>query len=472
MVYIQNNSLLRPTEKYIKPYKCAMIVTEGPKIMGKIDFEGLEIAYNSFYVSQLTLNAGAENQPLYYGFLGKDITFLLIKATYEPIDQNWLIEEDQYIEYYYEDDSSQIRHMSKMLLLTGNSAHRIPQIYLNNPSTEYNVNLEVLMANLPQDDITYSVTTSASYNGLYYNSIISDVYTYTLPCSGSSELYVINSDNEVLTTIPYYKIHSITKQSDGVTLVIGLDTEEKITMEFLNEYNLNQANSRINWVLNDKTKRYLTLSQIFQCNTGSTGLDNVAPVITPLSVSGWTGTTFMAFTTGSTITKTNLIDQFVSGVTDNRDGTLNIYNIDTTIRKIDELIPLTGITEEGQYDIDFSISDLAGNNTTESTRVIIDITGPTVEFYSYASGLTFDMSISGNTASSSGITYSDIKTYTVCGVTDLVDDTLTIGDVEIEVTPTGNTFITETDGSYTVTYTLTDFASLTFTTGKTMSVIT
>jgi hypothetical protein len=472
MVYIQNSTLLRPTEKLIKPYKCSMIATEGPRIMGKIDMEGLEITYDSFYVSQLTLNTLAKNQPLYYGFLGKDITFLLVKATYEPIDKNWIIEEEQYIEYYFGDNPSQTRYMNKLLLLTGNSVHRVPQIYFNNPSETYSVKLEVMMANLPQEDMTYNVSSSPTLSGLYYNSIISDKYMYGSTCSGSSELYVIDSTRDVLMTIPYYRIHSIIKQDNTNSLIIGLDTEEKIILEFLNEYNLNQSNSRINWVLKDKKNRVLDVSEIYHCNVSMDGLDNIDPVIEPLGVSGWTGMTILPYETGTTITKTQLIDYLISSVTDNRDGDISIYNVLVTIRKLDALIPLDNISEEGIYDIDFSVSDMAGNNTVKTARVVVDVTGPVIDFYSYATGDMFTMSISGDTMDSLGITYSDIKSYTVCGVTDLVDDTLTIGDVIITVEPSGNTYITETGNTYDVNYSLTDFVGLTFETGKTMYVIT
>ena len=78
MPYIQPNILLTPTEKLIKPYECSFIVIEGPNLKGKLNLEGLEIKYDSFYLSQLTLNESAKDQPLVYGFLGSDITFLMI----------------------------------------------------------------------------------------------------------------------------------------------------------------------------------------------------------------------------------------------------------------------------------------------------------------------------------------------------------------------------------------------------------
>ena len=101
MPYIQPNILLTPYEKLIKPYECAFIIIEGPNMKGKLSLEGLEIKYDSFYVSQLTLNEASKDQPLMYGFLGDSVTFLMIRAKYMPLDPNWQLETDQYIQYYY-----------------------------------------------------------------------------------------------------------------------------------------------------------------------------------------------------------------------------------------------------------------------------------------------------------------------------------------------------------------------------------
>src|SRR5574343_127124 len=147
MPYIQSNMLLTPTEKLIKPYECSFIAIEGPNLKDKIDLQGLEIKYESFYVSQLILNEKAKDQPIVYGFLGENITFLLIRAKYLPLDPNWAIETEQYIQYYYADDPARIRTMGQLQILTGNSTNRIPQLFFNNPSSIYKVYIEILAAN-------------------------------------------------------------------------------------------------------------------------------------------------------------------------------------------------------------------------------------------------------------------------------------------------------------------------------------
>ena len=102
----------------------------------------------------MVLNPQSADQPLLYGYLGNNITFLQVIAKYVPKDPMWSVETEQYIEYYFGDDPTKVRTMGQMLLLTGNSTKRIPQIYFNNPSTSNKVYLEILMANLSQDSLT------------------------------------------------------------------------------------------------------------------------------------------------------------------------------------------------------------------------------------------------------------------------------------------------------------------------------
>lgn len=364
-MYIQPNTLLTPTEKLIKPYECSFIVIEGPNMKGKLTLEGLEIKYDSFYVSQLVLNPGAKDQPLLYGFLGDNVTFLLVRAKYLPVDPQWAVETEQFIQYYYKDDPGQLRTMSQLLLLTGNSTNRIPQIYFNNTSTKYKVYIEVLMANLPQSDLTNTIqyAQNSSFSGLYWNSIVSDVINYSYPTStGSTELKILDLTGNTLAIVPYNNIRTITK-INSTTLLIGLDTEEKIKLEFLSEFNCDQANSRINWVLKSTRYRILTISD--------PALDTVAPTyvlndwlttgFTTGITSGVTDVYLYTLPSGNTLTTTNLIDYFLSGITDNRDGEISIYDTQVSIYVLGDIVPSSSITETGTYSIFFEVKDLASN---------------------------------------------------------------------------------------------------------------
>lgn len=95
MTKIVPNDLLNPTEKTIKNWNCSFIAVEGPNILDKVSLEDLEIPYESQYRSRIILKANESNQPLIYGFIGKAVTFLMVKVTYDS-------ENDPYYQYEQE----------------------------------------------------------------------------------------------------------------------------------------------------------------------------------------------------------------------------------------------------------------------------------------------------------------------------------------------------------------------------------
>lgn len=364
MPYIKPNNFYT-AQKVIKPYECSMLVIEGPNLKGKLSLEGLELKYENFNLSQLILNPESTDQPLLYGFLGNNITFLMVRAKYIPTDPMWAVETEQYIDFYYGDNPTQIRSMGELLLLTGNSTKRIPQIYFNNPSTKNKVYLEILMANLEQESLVNpnQYKQQSHFNNLYYNSLISDIIYYTTPTStGSTELRIIDGEGNSLIYIPYSNIRTIQKV-DAYSLIIGLDTEEKVRLNFLSEFNTDQANSRLNWVLKSQRYRIMTIND--------PEIDIIPPVYTwnnvlSGSTTGITSgtTTVYLLPSGTTYTTTNIIDIMISGITDNRDGDMSIYDTNIEMFILNDIVPLTGITDVGTYYIKFAIKDLAGNTNT------------------------------------------------------------------------------------------------------------
>ena len=391
MPYIQPN-LFYQADKLIKPYECAMIVVEGPNLKGKMNLDGLEIKYENYTLSQLILNPSSSDQPMLYGFLGNNITFLMVRAKYIPMDPNWAIETEQYIEYYFSDDTK-VRQMGQIMILSGNSVKRIPQIYFNNPSTKNRVYLEVLMANLEQDSLTNlnQFKQTSSFSGLYYNSIISDSIGYIIPTStGSTELKVIDTDGRTLIIIPYTNIKSIAK-IDPLTLLIGLDTEEKVRLSFLSAYNCCQANSRINWVMMSNRYRILTPSQ--------PTLDITSPVISFNSIltgttTGITSgvTTLYLLPSGTTYSYTDLKNIFISGIVDNMDGNIDKLDAVVTINMLNDLVPISGITDVGIYNVIFSITDLACNTISYEFYISIYTVSYGI-YYTYYNGLWYVINV-------------------------------------------------------------------------------
>ena len=168
MTKIVPNDLLNPTEKTIKNWNCSFIAVEGPNVLDKLSLEDLAIPYESQYRSRIILKANETDQPLIYGFIGRAVTFLMIKVTYDSEnDPYYQYEQEKYnITYYFENDPV-LRPLNRLMIMTGSADEKIPQIYLNNP-LDYDVVLDVLHATVDTD---YSGTTTQGFSMINLSDI-------------------------------------------------------------------------------------------------------------------------------------------------------------------------------------------------------------------------------------------------------------------------------------------------------------
>jgi hypothetical protein len=226
MTKIVPNDLLNPTEKTIKNWNCSFIAVEGPNIADKLSLEDLEIPYESQYRARIVLKAGETDQPLIYGFIGKAVTFLMIKVTYDSVnDPYYRYEQEKYnITYYFEGDPV-LRPLNRLMIMTGSADEKIPQIYLNNP-LDYDVVLDVLHATVDSEfdlsgttnsialsdlnDVILSGLTSGDtivyWNGIWSNRVSSNSNSMTIPQLKLDTGYYTetNVDTKVTDTLRCY----------------------------------------------------------------------------------------------------------------------------------------------------------------------------------------------------------------------------------------------------------------------------
>ena len=464
-MYIQPNRLLLNTARVIKPYACSMIATEGPSIIGKLDMSGVEIPYETQYTTRLILNPGTLNKSL-HGDIGNQVTFILLKITYDETDPYSMVEEEQYIEYYYEDQPSVMRYANKLLVLSGNSVKRIPKIYINNPN-KVKVVIDALVANLQETEITTNTNDDITLiTNLYHNSLISNTFYNSLTAlSGSSQLRVIDFEDNVSLYLNYTEIDSIRIEADTYKIIINTKSFSIIHLRFLSLFEMYQAHSRLEWVLESPSTRVLTkdlpsidtTAPIVYLNTGVTPtIDNIYTI--PFTVSG----------SGTTITKNDIIEHFIENIIDDRDGVISIYDTILKIRKYGELMSIEEITEEGIYEVYMSIADVANNTVVMNYKIVVDMTLPLMSFTQ--TGNTFSLSISMDAfIPSSGLTTQDVLNGTVGVVTDNLTSMLAaisstnlsgITTTEYSVNITDNADVEYTNitvnGTYNLLYTVSD----------------
>lgn len=366
-----NTSIFGNTSQYIKLQGSDFIAIQGVNTVERLIGGDIRIPYKQLLKSRVILKAGQANYLLNHLGLGDNATFLAIKATYNQKSVN---EEDNYVDYYYYDDLSKRYSFNQLMVLTGNSQNRIKQLYLTNPNTKYSVTLDVMVAIIDEEYSFFNDTVNQSattFVNLQYDSIVTHIV--------GESIYIKNDNNEALIYLNISNINSITINSN--ILFIDDNTFGLILLSFVDVYNAKQANSALNYLLSNNNAE-LPLS-----------IDSESPIIyfyenyaddpqnDYIYFNGATGSAFntsdgLTFSTsidlnsfGPTISKTDLLDNIIDYVEDNRDGLILINGGDFMLFNNNQ-IEINSITASGTYSIIFNIADIAGNSTD---NVIFDI---------------------------------------------------------------------------------------------------
>lgn len=365
------NSIFGSSNGYIKFQGGDIISVEGPNTKERLILSDYRIPYKQILKGRVILKPGQVNYLLNHLGLGDNATFLAIAARYNPKST---IEEDNYVQYNYYDDFARIYTFAQVLILTGNSTHRIPQLYLSNPNTKYEVSLEIMAAVIDDEYSFFTDVTNQSglsFNGLTYKSIVTHVV---------DESIAILNDDDIPTPIAYIQLANINSiERIGRILIIDDETIGRLYLDFLSEYDAVQALSLINWVLEEPGRVIQDLDPIadsidpivyFTSNVGLTGSTYSPPYNTTM------GETFSATMSlidyGGTINKQNIFDRFISTVTDNRDGVIAITYSNINITDIYNATSST-IVSTGTYSMTFDISDIAENIVNPTEVIIINV---------------------------------------------------------------------------------------------------
>lgn len=365
---IGQNSLFGGVNNYIKFNGGDLIAVEGPNTVERQMLSDLRFNYKQLLRGRVVLKAGQINYLLNHLGLGDNATFLSIAARYDVKSK---VEEENYINWTFYDDLTKIHSMGKYMCLTGNSTNRVKQLYLTNPNPSYDVTLDVMVAVLDDSYNFFNDVVNQSGTS-FVNLELSSINTYI-----SGESIVVNdSSSKPLIYILLNNIETI--ELSGKIVIIDDSSLGKIFLQFKTEIDSNQANSLLNYVLENPNVDIGTLSPLSDLTSptiywlstvgASSSTDfiafNGATDSIPYDTSdGLTFSTSMSFTTyaiDSKISKSQLIDLLIDYVDDNRDGIITISTqsllIGATTGNINQ------ITTEGTYSLTFDLTDLAGNN--------------------------------------------------------------------------------------------------------------
>jgi hypothetical protein len=376
MSYCGNQtSLFGPADKYIKFYNSDLVAVEGANIVETQILRNIRIPYTQVLRGRITLAAGQVDYLLNHLGLGDNATLVSIAVTYDPKSK---IEEDNYVQYAYYNDMTRVRTFCEIIILTGNTTNRIPQLYLSNPNTKYPVTMDVMVAKKGteyaffQDILNQSGTT---FIGLTVSSIMTHVV--------SQSIKIVDSLVRPLIYMNLSNISSIGRS--GLILTIDDSLQGEIFLKFTTSYHAAQSFSLLNYIKTNPGINTALLNPL---------TDDFAPVInfwnqvgnsptaSYITVDGATagpynnlstGTTFstsLALSDWGTISNGLLLNLLVGSVSDNRDGLITISSSNIQISQ--NTATYSYITMSGTYSLNFiNVMDLAENVVSSFTFQLI-----------------------------------------------------------------------------------------------------
>ena len=376
-------NLFGTRSQFIKTNGGDFIAVDGSNTRERLILSDLRIPYKQILKSRIILKTGQTNYLLNHLGLGDNATFLCMKAVY---DTKAVIEADKYVNWSYYDDLTRVNHFADMMVLTGNSTNRIPQLYLTNPSTKYPVFIDVMVGVIDDNYSIFTDTTNQS-GTTFVNLEYTDIHSHVV-----GESLVINDKSSPVKPLIYIRLSDINSiERSGQILIIDDSSLGIIFLQFLTENDTYQAHSLLNYVLQYPETNIDTLSPVS---------DNIDPVLhfydmigdEYISFNGATahapydtsyGNTFSTsislITYGTTyswapngvIEKSELIYLLVDYIEDNRDGYMSFLPsnliISGTAGNIDNIL------NPGTYSLTFDFSDIA-HNYLDGVIVNLDIT--------------------------------------------------------------------------------------------------
>jgi|688.fasta_scaffold31579_2 hypothetical protein len=371
------SSLFGPSSQYIKVNAGDFVAVNGSNTSEKLSLSDLRMPFKQILKSRIVLKPGQANYLLNHLGIGDNATFLLIKASYDPKS---VIQDDNYVDWSFYDSLGTINQFAQVMLLTGNSTHRVKQIYLTNPNTKYSVSLDVMVAVIDENYSFFNDNinqTATSFTDLEYT----DIHTHVI-----GESIVINDKSTPARPLIYFMINNINSiERNGKILTVDDNALSTIILAFKTESDAIQAHSLLTYIIEnpgidiDLTSLDNQDPVVYFNSTAGVGGDYIlyndgitigATFSTPYNTftNGLTFSTSISLvqfgttisTTYNTLTKSDLIGLIVDNVTDNRDGQMSILPSNVVLKNND-LVDVVGITASGTYSMTFNYSDIAQN---------------------------------------------------------------------------------------------------------------
>ena len=270
------------------------------------------------------------------------------------------MEEDNYINYTYATDLTHSRSLKEIMILTGNSTHRIPQLYLSNPNTLYSVTIETMVAVIDENQ-TFFIDTANQIGTTYTDLTFTSIQTWIV--NESIIIYDNSNPPNALTYLTLNTIEIIEQQ--GTILIIKDLSIGHIFLQFKTLYDANQSHAAISYVITHPNTviggNYSPIIYFRDTFAPSGNYIDLNGLTSSVPYNSTEGLTFSSSTDlvyyGGTISADTIISSAIDHVFD---GISSDLIITSSHILIDGNPYTTGITVSGTYSISFNISNGSG----------------------------------------------------------------------------------------------------------------
>jgi len=356
-----SNSIFDSPNTYIKFQGSDLVSVEGANLLDRLLLNNVVIPFKQILKGRIILKPGQSNYLFNFLGLGDNATFV---ALVPKFDVKSVMEEDNYIDYVYATELLNTRSFKEIMILTGNSTHRVPQLYLSNPNTLYSVTIETMIAVIDENQ-TFFVDTANQVGVSYTNLSFTNIQTFEVGVS--LVVYGKSISLEPPRPLTYLLKNTLSLINQQGNILIITDTSVPVRfLQFKTIYDANQASAAITYFLqNDNVyiggdhNPIIYFKTIFEPSgdfIALNGLTNSAPYNSTEGLT-FSSSTYLSYFTDNTITYTNIIQGAITRVFDGVSGDLSYLSLSSNNILIDGVPYSTGITMSGTYSISFNIGN-------------------------------------------------------------------------------------------------------------------
>jgi hypothetical protein len=363
MDYLNHSLFKSNKQKHVRFSRETLSVIDGANTLAHINMNNWRTQYEQFFQTTIFLKEDSYHQEINYGGLGTQITFIMIKVSYEPTDKRLDKKDTPYLEYIFGTNTDEVRTFDNILVLSGTDEKKLPKIFLNNPNKKHKAKVEILACTteihseeLP--DLVQLNNNTFDIHDLEYSHLISDDY--------GTSIIIQREPNQPMASFALDRISNI--ELNGRIMIVDDSAIGSINLFFKSVYHCLQAYSLINWTLKDPVNNMITY--------------NLPPDTQPPRII-WKSTFNVNFdltyyevcsecdiNNKYMITKEDIIYALVDKIEDYdsvgnlRDGEIYIDSSNVTLTEVNQNLKLEAITKTGKYHFTLEVSDMAGNIET------------------------------------------------------------------------------------------------------------